>query len=260
MKKKHDFNSYYEELFSDRWPSLKQALLEERKYVRYEKDLLKPYFLDEASVIAAETVDVHPGEYVLDLCAAPGGKTLVLASQLRGEGVLVANERSRTRRARLIKVLEEHLPENTADMVTVTGHDAKTWGLYQKNCYDKVLLDVPCSSERHVFTSPRHFKEWSPSRTKRLAEQAAAMLLSALMTVKEGGVILYSTCALSPAENDGVIRKLLKKKGEFVKLIPVRERWGEKTDFGLHILPDTAEGRGPLYICKIRKLPDSLSS
>jgi 16S rRNA C967 or C1407 C5-methylase (RsmB/RsmF family) len=86
------------------------------------------------------------------------------------------------------------------------------------------------------------------------------MLLSALMTVKEGGVILYSTCALSPAENDGVIRKLLKKKGEFVKLIPVRERWGEQTDFGLHILPDTAEGRGPLYICKIRKLPDSLSS
>jgi 16S rRNA C967 or C1407 C5-methylase (RsmB/RsmF family) len=144
-------------------------------------------------------------------------------------------------------------------MVTVKGYDAKTWGLHQKDRYDKVLLDVPCSSERHVLNSPRHFKEWSPSRTKRLAAQAAAMLLSALMTVKEGGVILYSTCALSPDENDGVIRKLLKKKGDFVKLIPVQGDWGEKTEFGLHILPDTAEGRGPLYICKIRKLPGPIS-
>ncbi len=198
-------------------------------------------------------MEVQPGQQVLDLCAAPGGKSLVLALALGGRGELTANDRSSARRARLHRVLEEHLPPELYGTVKVTGRDAVSWGIHQPDRYDRVLLDAPCSSERHVSESPKHRERWSESRTKVLARQAYAMAASALLTVKPGGLVVYSTCALSPLENDAVMDRLLKRKGDILEMLPAHAPWGEPTGRGWQIWPDRAEGRGPIDFARFRK-------
>ncbi len=253
-KERIGFDSFYSFYFPGRWESLKEALLKEPVRTAYEKGLLQPYYLDEASIVAAMALDVKEGDRILDLCAAPGGKTLIMAGQLGESGELVSNDRSAARRARLKKVIAEHLPESAASRISVTGHDASKWCLYEKDGYDKILLDAPCSSERHVLSSPRHLNKWGTTRTKHLAIQAYSMLVSAMDVVKKGGTIVYSTCALSPVENDGVIEKLYKKRTGRFKLVTPDIPFGEPTKYGWHILPDTTGGRGPMYIAKIVRI------
>ncbi len=244
------FDGCYTDLYGGRWPSLKESLLADPAYTELKEGLLKPYFLDEASLIAAKNLDAAPGEMILDMCAAPGGKTLAIALALGGNGTLIANDRSASRRERLKRVLEEHLPDPIFATVTVTSHDATRWGLYEQDVYDRVLLDAPCSSERHVLNSAAHLSRWSPARSRRLAAQAYAMLAAAYTAAKPGGVILYSTCALSPLENDGVVERLLSKRHAEILQVDAP---GEETDYGRQIMPDRDGGRGPMYIAKLRK-------
>ncbi len=259
MSNKHErdkhpgFEEYYSKLFPERWPALRKALAKEPRYTSIENGLLQPYYLDEASYDAALQLAPEPEEEVLDMCAAPGGKTLALLSS-SPRIWLTANERSARRRARLKRVLEGHLPPKTLEQVRVTGHDAARWSQYEQETYDRILLDVPCSSERHVYTSPQHLSHWSPARSKHLAVQAFAMLASALDTVRTGGFVLYSTCALSPRENDGVVEKLHHKREGRFELTPVPLPYGEPTEYGWRILPDTAGGRGPIYFALVRRL------
>lgn len=192
------FDDYYHDLLGERWIALEEAFCRDPSYYTLSDGLIRDYFLDEASYWAALSLGVQPGEEVLDLCAAPGGKSLVLALALEGKGSLTSNDRSSARRARLHRVLKDHLPPEFYETVKVTGRDAVSWGIHQPDRYDRVLLDAPCSSERHVFGSDSHRNQWTPNRTKALARQAYAMAVSALMTVKPGGTVLYSTCALSP--------------------------------------------------------------
>lgn len=248
-----NFDDYYREEFGPRWEDLKRAMGGNPVYSELSAGLQTPYYLDQASRIAAEALGVQTGDRVLDMCAAPGGKSLILALAMGAEGRLIANDRSAARRNRLHRVLDTHLPESLRSSVTVTGHDATRWGLHESGVYDRILLDAPCSSERHVINSAPHLRQWSPGRSKRLAAQAFAMLCAALEALKPGGVLLYSTCALSPLENDGVLRRLHKKRaGRFHSLPPEAEA-GETTEFGFQIWPDTAEGRGPIYMARLTK-------
>ena len=250
-----EFFDYYEKLFADRWPALLESLKGEGKATELRfGDALEPYFLDEASVFAARALGVEPGDDVLDMCAAPGGKTLVLASMLKGEGSLQSNDRSPDRRERLKHVIENSLPEAWRNVIKVTGYDGMKFGLHKKECFDKILLDAPCSSDRHVLNSPSHLEVWSAKRVKRLSVEQGALLASAVDALKPGGTIVYGTCALSPMENDDVVRKILKKRPamqsvEIVELLPGADR----TEFGVHILPDRSEGRGPIYCAKLVK-------
>ncbi len=250
------FDRFYTELLGDRWLSLRECLRAAGKPIALTTGLRKPYYLDEASHTAAIKLGVTRGDLVLDMCAAPGGKTLVLALCVGLEGAIVANERSASRRARLLRVLDEHLPPEIRERVSVTGHDARRWGLHEKNRYDRVLLDAPCSSESHVLASPEHLARWSASRTRSLAQQAHAMLAAAIDATRSGGVVLYSTCAVSPLENDGVVATLLKKRGRAVNVQKVEAPWGEPTRFGWQIMPDLCAGRGPIYFSLLQKVAE----
>jgi 16S rRNA C967 or C1407 C5-methylase (RsmB/RsmF family) len=250
--REEQFERFYAELFPQRWPALRRALTQEPHYTALEQGLLQPYYLDEASYHAARALDPQPGEEILDMCAAPGGKCLSLLS-LQPAIRMTANERSSRRRGRLKRVLEEHLPEERFRELRITGHDAARWSQYEEAAYDRILLDVPCSSERHIYTSPAHLQQWSPARSRHLAVQAFAMLASALEVVRPGGLILYSTCALAPQENDGVIAKLFRKRAGRFELQETRLPFGEPTRYGWQVLPDTAEGRGPIYCARLRR-------
>lgn len=260
------FESHFEELFQDRWPSLKESLRRDPAYTALERGLRKPYYLDRASLIPARALPVEGAREIVDLCAAPGGKTIELARRSPPGALLRANDRSRARLRRLRRVLEDHLPPDLLDRVETSGHDAALWGSHRPESADAVLCDVPCSSERHVLSSPTHLEQWSESRITRLSKQAIGILASAFDTVKTGGVLVYATCALSPAENDRVVHRLIERRGARAVLetpspeeleqlcsgiLPIEAL--EATEHGYQILPDRADGAGPIYFSRLRK-------
>ena len=250
---KPGFTDYYHDIFQQRWQQLSTALLSKPQYYELKRGLLQPYYLDKASYIAALQLPLAGKRSILDMCSAPGGKALVLASGMEAEAQLTCNERSSERRRRLASVLESHLPPETLKRTKVTGHDASKWGLYEQDAYDAILLDVPCSSERHIISSPSHTEKWSPARSKHLAIQAYAMLASAFMAVQPGGYILYSTCALLDRENDQVVTKLLRRKPNQCRVLSVEADCGETTEHGIQILPDRCSGMGPIYFSLLQR-------
>src|SRR5574344_329497 len=275
MKKKEkgsgaeQFESYYQILFKDRWPSLKESLLGEPIYVSYDAGGKENYFLDPASVLAAQSLPLEGAINLLDLCAAPGGKTLVIACSMDEQAHLDSNERSPERKQRLDHVIQNSLPMETAARVRTSCSDGATWCTRQTECYDRILLDAPCSSERHVLGDQKYLSQWTPNRIKSLAIEQWALLSSAWRLLVPGGFLLYATCALSPKENDEVVQRLLKKfpdvepvwkdrvSSDFEKTFNIDQKQvvlhPEKTEFGLHVLPDTSGGAGPLYFSLLQK-------
>lgn len=250
-----EFFDYFEQVFGERWPGLLEALKGDGRAVELRfGESLEPYFLDEASVFAAKALGVEPGMDVLDMCAAPGGKTLVIASMLKGEGSLQSNDRSPDRRSRLSHVIENSLPAEWRSIISVTGYDGVKFGMHKKECYDRILLDAPCSSDRHVLASPTHLAEWSSKRVKRLSVEQGSLLASAVDALRPGGELVYGTCALAPLENDAVVAKILKKRPS-MEVVDIQELMAgaDRTELGVHILPDKANGCGPIYCAKLRK-------
>lgn len=250
------FDEFYSGIYGPRWEALRAALLDASHPVALPGGLASPYYMDRASIIAAQALPVSPGDRVLDMCAAPGGKTLVLALKLAGAGLLVANDRSSERRSRLRQTLESCLPSPFREIINVTAHDSSKWGLHEEDAYDAILLDAPCSSERHVMASPEALKVWSPSRPKRLAIQQFAMLAAALKAARPGGWILYSTCSICPMENEQVVEKLMARHPqEAAEVVPENPgaELARRLSYGQIIMPDASPGLGPLYFCLLRK-------
>ena len=264
------FELFYGELFGPRWNSLKESFENENQAVKYfVPGSQKEYFLDSASVLAALCLPVKGAKNILDLCAAPGGKTLVLASRMDDDASLSANERSPERKHRLATVVQTCLPEDISSRIKVSCSDGSTWCTRQTECFDRILLDAPCSSERHVIADPKYLNDWSLSRIKTVTTEQWSLLSCAYRLLEVNGIMVYSTCALCPQENDEMIERLYKKFNKdgqnFVQLEPepcVKEiekcvdislpKW-EKTKYGYQILPDKQNGAGPIYFSIIMK-------
>lgn len=251
-----DFFAFFSEYFGDRWSGLLEALRGESTYETIRYADREPYYLDEASAFAARSLDILPGMNVLDMCAAPGGKTLLLASKLQGKGSLQSNDRSSDRLARLSHVIENSLPAEWRACVRVSGYDGTRFGRFRAAEFDRILLDAPCSSERHLLEGEKYLKEWSPKRISHLAVAQGSLLASAVDALRPGGHLVYSTCALTHMENDDVIRKILKKRKGQVRVLEIEPtiEGTEKTEFGLQMLPDRCGGRGPIFCAKLEKL------
>jgi 16S rRNA (cytosine1407-C5)-methyltransferase len=221
----------------------------------YIKGLRSPYMLDKASVLAALSLRLPPEGIMLDACAAPGGKSLVIASVMGPELRLLSNELSRERRRRLTKVLDEHLDVEVRSRVIVSGFDAAAQGGKRGEWgrFGGILLDAPCSSERHVIQNKGALEKWTPARPRFLAKRQWALLSASFRLLQRGGSLVYVTCALSPEENDGVAARLWEKYGDALMQDEVDFREGEKTQFGRILLPDRTEGMGPLYVTRFKK-------
>lgn len=264
------FEQYYSELYGQRWEKIKTAFANENQAVEYHvPGAEKSYFLDSASVLAALCLPLENAENILDLCAAPGGKTLVIASRMPNDAKLSSNERSPERKHRLSVVVETCLPPEISERITVSCSDGSTWCTRQTECFDHILLDAPCSSERHVIADPKYLNNWSLSRIKTVTMEQWALLSSAYRLLTVGGILLYSTCALCPQENDEMIERLFKKfnkDGTSFKLIEPSPNvdeikncaqislpeW-EKTKYGYMIMPDKQNGAGPIFFSIIQK-------
>ena len=266
------FEQYYGELYGERWQALKESFAGEGSAVEYHvTGAEKSYFLDCASVLAALCLPLENATDLLDLCAAPGGKTLVLASRMSQDAKLSSNERSPERKHRLSTVVQTCLPPDISERVLTSCSDGATWCTRQTECFDRILLDAPCSSERHVIADPKYLNNWSPSRIKTVTTEQWALLSSAYRLLRPEGILLYSTCALCPEENDGMIERLYKKFNkdgsafchleaepdlrEVLAFAPELTLPGfEKTKYGYMIMPDLQKGAGPIYFSIIKKI------
>jgi 16S rRNA (cytosine1407-C5)-methyltransferase len=185
---------------------------------------------------------------------------------MAGEVKLLCNELSTERRRRLASVLESHLDFEKRSRVTVSGFDAASLGgrKSERGRFEAILLDAPCSSERHVIQSPKALAEWTEARPRFLSRRQWSLLSSAFLLLKGGGCLVYATCALSPIENDGPVSRLLEKYATDIELDEPDFSEGEKTKYGRLILPDTSinvgasadapAGMGPMYVARFRKL------
>ncbi|KAI1186610.1 S-adenosyl-L-methionine-dependent methyltransferase [Nemania serpens] len=261
--------------------------------------LMTHWNLDAASLLAVSVLDPRPGDKILDLCAAPGGKSVALSQFLRPDrydsasatlegGCLHSNELDAGRNKRLAHNLQSYLPEalfKTGE-VKVLRLDGTEPFLVQTlplgpGGYDKVLLDAPCSSERHVIQA--HVKvmrggrmademaSWRSGQSKKMAKIQVALLMTALKAVRVGGRVLYATCSLSNDENDSVIDKGIelaqkeRKKGSIGWGFAVRSGdlaarglgdWADPTKHGWLVLPDHPSGGkwGPLFFALLEKV------
>ena len=289
-----EFDSFYQEQWGNRWPLLREALtLNEIQVARHNlfsdanlsglkafrpadfpecyevspeiraqiprgsENLLSYYILDPASQWAARSLDVQSGDSVLDMCAAPGGKTLVLIEALANEGEILANEPSPARRERLMGIIRQYVPRDVRDRVRVTGKEGGLFSKTHPNTFDRILIDAPCSGERHLLENAKEMEQWSAARTSKLAQTQYALLSGGLEALKPGGHLVYSTCSVSRMENDEVVRRILKKKKERLVLEElVAPEGAEKTEFGVFFLPDRC-GFGPLYVSRLRKAEET---
>lgn len=236
-------------------PPLKNCFNVELNFSLNEfSELLLPFYkMDAASIIPALALDVAPDSHVLDMCAAPGGKSLVLFEQLEASGRLTCNEYSSKRKHRLMSVIKRYIPHELRHQAFIHGQDGNLYGLRSPENFDRILLDAPCSGDRDLIQTPSELDEWKEKRTKSFGIRQYSLLASALSALKPGGNLIYSTCSLSPYENDEVIKKLIKRRGEEFNIVDAHfDHWGQKTEYGNLILP-TENGFGPIFYAKLIK-------
>ncbi len=172
------------------------------------------FYSQEPSASSAVTaLDPQPGERILDLCAAPGGKSTQIAGALMGRGLLWANEPVRGRAGALLSNLERLGAANA--VVSCAYPERLCPGL--QGYFDRVLVDAPCSGEGMFRRDEKAIEEWTPQGVEACARRQLAILDQAAGTLREGGVLVYSTCTFSYAENEGVVREFLKGHPEFVQ-------------------------------------------
>lgn len=229
------------------------------------------YYLQEPSAMAvAEVLAPEPGERVLDLCAAPGGKTTHIVSLMKNQGVLVANEMHPRRAWELVKNLERWGARNT---LILNEHPSRL-ATYFREYFDKVLVDAPCSGEGMFRKNEQARQEWSKALVQSCTWRQLAILKEAATMVRPGGKLVYSTCTFNPQENEGVIYAFLKEHGHFdLDVIPPMQGFSSgrvdwvhaaTKDFPLErtlrLWPHLCPGEGHFIAVMIRQRPKSNSS
>lgn len=170
------------------------------------------YYLQEPSAMTpANRLPVEPGDKVLDVCAAPGGKATELGAKLKGEGVLIANDISNSRAKGLLKNIEVFGIGN----VLVLSEEPGKLEDYFAEYFDKILIDAPCSGEGMFRKDKKMVKAWEEHGPEFFANIQKSIITQAARMLKPGGMLLYSTCTFDGRENEGTIEYLLKKYPEF---------------------------------------------
>lgn len=170
------------------------------------------YYIQEASaMLPAAKLDIRPGETVLDLCAAPGGKSTQIAVAMAGSGLLISNEIHPGR----AKILSENIERMGIRNALVTCHEPAALAERFPGYFDKILVDAPCSGEGMFRKNAEAISQWSPENVIMCAGRQREILESAALMLKDGGRMVYSTCTFSTEENEENVDLFLKKHPEF---------------------------------------------
>lgn len=220
------------------------------------------YLQDPSAMSAAALLDPQPGERVLDLAAAPGGKTTHLASLMKGRGLLVANEIKDKRLGHLAMNVERWGAGNAAVTNETPERLANHFGAY----FDRVLVDAPCSGEGMFRKDMGARLDWSPEMVAGCAVRQVNILRVAAKLVCPGGLLLYSTCTFAPEENEGVMAQFLEEHPDFkVQVLPQlpgampgRPEWletvasGKGLEKAVRLFPHRMMGEGH-FVCLLKR-------
>ena len=217
------------------------------------------YYVQEASSMFVEQCFLHAKRNtsvrrILDLCAAPGGKSTHLASLMPADGLLIGNEVIRTRTG----ILAENIAKWGLPGTFVTSNDPKDFGRLD-NFFDLVWIDAPCSGEGMFRKEPKARSEWSPENVTRCAARQSRILNDVWNSLRPGGYLGYSTCTYNTVENEGVIADFLSDaRAESIK-IDVDKSWNitESEIYGIHtyrFYPHKIKGEG--FCCTLVRKPE----
>lgn len=170
------------------------------------------YYIQEPSAMAvAEALAPMPGERVLDLCAAPGGKSTQIAGKMQGRGLLVANEIIPGR----AKILSQNIERLGIPNAVVCNETPERLAGMFPSFFDRILVDAPCSGEGMFRKDETALQEWSIGNVKMCAQRQQMILGQAAAMLRPGGTLVYSTCTFSPQENEGVVAAFVQEHPEF---------------------------------------------
>lgn len=219
------------------------------------------YYIQEPSAMAvAEALTPKPGERILDLCAAPGGKSTQIAGRMQGQGLLVSNELVGER----ARVLSQNVERMGISNCVVCSEKPERMSARFPAFFDRVLVDAPCSGEGMFRKDETAGEEWSPAAVEMCANRQAMILEEAAKTVRPGGVLVYSTCTFSPEENEGTVSAFLHAHEEYYIeetvfegiFSPGRGDWVDAPAAGiehtLRLWPHLLRGEGH-YVARLRK-------
>lgn len=225
------------------------------------------YYIQEPSAMAVgELAAAKPGERVLDLCAAPGGKTTHLAAHMKGEGLLVSNEIHPAR----AKILASNVERMGIRNAVVTNETPERLAERFPEFFDRIVVDAPCSGEGMFRKEEQALLHWSLENVHMCAERQQEILREAAKMLRPGGTLIYSTCTFAPEEDEGSVSLFLKEHPEFsVKKVDAYEGFGSghpewadavsevKNTFRLW--PHRLEGEGH-YVAVLQKNSGSVES
>ena len=212
------------------------------------------YYLQEPSAMApAAVLPVKPGDAVLDLCAAPGGKSTELGARLQGEGILVSNDISNSRARALLKNLELFGVPNICVTSEAPEKLADVFGAF----FDKILVDAPCSGEGMFRKDPDLIKSWIQHGPEFYAPIQREILSQAVRMLKPGGYLLYSTCTFAKVEDEDTIDWILNQEPE-MELVPITPWEGACGGVDgkpvIRLFPHRIEGEGHFLALLKKKL------
>ncbi|MFT8477108.1 MAG: RsmF rRNA methyltransferase first C-terminal domain-containing protein [Liquorilactobacillus sp.] len=183
------------------------------------------YSQEPSAMYVAEVGNVKPGEIILDLCAAPGGKSTQIAAKLAGKGLLVSNEINRKRAGILAENIERVGPTN----VVILNESPQGMARKITNYFDKIFVDAPCSGEGMFRKDPAAIKYWHKDYPAECAVRQKEILTEAMKMLKPGGQLIYSTCTFAPEEDEQIIEWLVENYE--LALVPVQKYEGMDSGF-----------------------------
>lgn len=179
------------------------------------------YYIQEPSaMLVADALPIEPDDFVLDMCGAPGGKSCEIASRLTGEGVLIANDIEASR----ARILSENIERFGLDNTIVTNVDPMRFTKQFQEAFDKIVLDAPCSGEGMFRKLEQAIDTWSEEKVLECAHIQKNLLKGAYDMLKQGGMVIYSTCTYSYEENEAMVHYAVDELG--FELLPLNKSSG----------------------------------
>ncbi len=206
------------------------------------------YYLQEPSAMApAELLDPQPGERVLDLCAAPGGKSTQLAGKMQGQGLLVCNEYSPKR----AKILSQNIERMGISNALVLNETTDSLAKRFPGWFHRIMVDAPCSGEGMFRKEQAALEDWSQENIDLCARRQTEILDNAAKMLRPGGRLVYSTCTFAPQENEEAVSAFLARHPEF-REAAVDAPYFVKTTLGFRLWPHKLKGEGH-YVAVLEK-------
>lgn len=219
------------------------------------------YYIQEPSAMAVvEIMDPMPGECILDLCAAPGGKSTQIAGRMNGKGLLVSNEVIPGR----AQILSQNVERMGIRNCVVCSEPPERMANLFPGFFDRIVVDAPCSGEGMFRKDETAIEQWSVDHVQMCAERQVMILNEAAKMLKPGGVLVYSTCTFAPVENEGVVSRFLRENEDFtIEEIPHDDSFGpgradwvkepvRGLEYTMRLWPHRLKGEGH-YIARMRR-------